>query len=139
VTQRAQELADLLAMLKIRSGRSYESISRKINASKSTVHRYCTTTSVPQEFSVLERIAVTCGASRDEMVRLHQLWIRATADDAEPSADNTARMAPATRLPAAPVDKPRPATPLVRRTVIPAQLLFAVGLVLCLLAPMPLI
>jgi hypothetical protein len=136
VTQPAQELADLLTGLKIRSGRSYESIGRRISASKSTVHRYCTAATVPQEFGVLERIAITCGACRDEIVRLHQLWIRATADDAAASANNAAP-APAPRPHAAPVEKPRTAAPLVRQTVVPprrpvALLLVRVGVVISL-------
>jgi hypothetical protein len=79
-TSSARDLGDLLERLKARSGRSYESIARKIHVSKSTVHRYCTGASLPQEFGVLERIGVVCGASRDELVRLHQLWIGASAD-----------------------------------------------------------
>lgn len=72
-----QDLGDLLEELKLRSGRSYASLGRKVHAAKSTVHRYCTGICLPREFGILERIAITCGASRDEMVRLHRLWIRA--------------------------------------------------------------
>lgn len=75
-----RDIGDLLERLKVRSGRSYESIGRKIHASKSTVHRYCTGASLPQEFGVLERIGIACGATHDEMTRLHQLWLLATSD-----------------------------------------------------------
>lgn len=82
---RARELGDLLELLKVRSDRSYESIARKIHVSKSTVHRYCTGASVPQQFGILERVGQACGASPEELVRLHRLWVRAahenTTDD----------------------------------------------------------
>jgi transcriptional regulator with XRE-family HTH domain len=67
----SRDLGDLLEQLKADSGRSYESIGRKTNLSKSTVHRYCTGAAVPREFGVLERIALACGAGRDDLVRLH--------------------------------------------------------------------
>ncbi len=75
----ARDLADLLERLKRRSGRSYESIGRKINASKSAVHRYCTGASLPQEFGTIERIARCCGATDDEMHELHRVWLAAVA------------------------------------------------------------
>jgi hypothetical protein len=74
---RPTELGELLEQLKVRSGRSYESIGRQIHLSKSAVHRYCTGAGVPREFGVVERIALACGASRDEMALLHRLWLRA--------------------------------------------------------------
>ncbi|NUT95219.1 MAG: helix-turn-helix domain-containing protein [Saccharothrix sp.] len=76
---RSRELGDRLEQLKLASGRSYEGIGRKVHLSKSAVHRYCTGASVPQEFAVVERIARACGASREELVRLHRAWLRATA------------------------------------------------------------
>ncbi|MFF1610662.1 serine hydrolase [Amycolatopsis sp. NPDC058278] len=82
VGQRAaafRDLGDVLEQLKKDSGRSCESIARKTNLSKSTVHRYCTGSAVPHEFGVLERIALVCGAGRDDLVRLHRLWLRASA------------------------------------------------------------
>src|SRR5690349_17376992 len=75
---RSRDLGDLLERLKVSSGRSYESIGRKIHVSKSTVHRYCTGAAVPREFGVVERLGLVCGASRDDMVLLHRLWLRAT-------------------------------------------------------------
>lgn len=80
---RYRELGDQLERLKVASGRSYESIGQKTHLSKSAVHRYCTGASVPREFGVVERIALVCGASRDEMVVVHRLWLRATADDGQ--------------------------------------------------------
>ncbi|MBB4965445.1 helix-turn-helix domain-containing protein [Saccharothrix violaceirubra] len=74
-----RELGNHLERLKVASGLSYDGIGRKIHLSKSAVHRYCTGSSVPREFATVERIASTCGAGRGEMVRLHRLWLRATA------------------------------------------------------------
>jgi hypothetical protein len=76
---RSRELGELLERLKAGSGRSYERISRQVHLSKSAVHRYCTGANVPREFGVLERIALVCGASREEMTALHREWLRATA------------------------------------------------------------
>jgi hypothetical protein len=86
---RASELGELLTRLKVTSGRSYESIGRQVHLSKSAVHRYCTGTNVPREFGLLERIALACGADRDDMARLHRLWLRETVldDGAGPPAD----------------------------------------------------
>lgn len=123
----ARDIGDLLELLKKRSGRSYESIARKIHVSKSAVHRYCTGTSLPKEFGVLERIGIACGAERAELVRLHQLWISA--------AGTTAGPAPVPRRPGEPVmaeaTASRPAA-RSRGRVWPgrrAQALLAVGLV----------
>ncbi|MCK9903043.1 hypothetical protein CC117_19625 [Parafrankia colletiae] len=84
----SEELGELLAALKKRSGHNYEWLGRKVNASKSTVHRYCTGRSVPSEFGPLERIARTCGADSVEIAQLFRAWERATA--ALPGADGAA-------------------------------------------------
>jgi hypothetical protein len=86
----AQELGDRLEQLKAVSGLSYDRIGRKVHLSKSAVHRYCRGASVPREFGTVERIALTCGASRDDMVVLHGLWLRATTpkSEAEPEAES---------------------------------------------------
>ncbi|HEX7307631.1 helix-turn-helix domain-containing protein [Lentzea sp.] len=73
-TRRPGGLSDLLEDLKARSGLSYEGIGRKTHLSKSAVHRYCTGLSVPQDFGVLERIGLACGATTAERLRLHDLW-----------------------------------------------------------------
>ncbi|MCG5213074.1 helix-turn-helix domain-containing protein [Streptosporangium soli] len=78
-TSHSEELGQLLREIKERSGRSYEWIGRKANASKSAVHRYCSGDGVPPTFAIIEQIAVACRADREDMVRLHQLWIRAVA------------------------------------------------------------
>ncbi|MFD4638110.1 helix-turn-helix domain-containing protein [Lentzea sp. NPDC058436] len=75
----ARELGERLERLKSASDLSYDRIGRRVHLSKSAVHRYCRGTSVPREFGTVERIALTCGASRDDMAALHHLWLRATA------------------------------------------------------------
>ncbi|MEV4313436.1 helix-turn-helix transcriptional regulator [Actinocrispum sp. NPDC049592] len=96
----SRDLGDLLERLKVGSGRSYESIARRTNLSRSTVHRYCTGSSVPKEFGVLERIALVCGADRQDLVQLHRLWLCATTSDEPTSAPVVAEAEP---VPPAPV------------------------------------
>ncbi|MFI7230414.1 helix-turn-helix domain-containing protein [Nonomuraea angiospora] len=83
------ELGQLLREIKERSGRSYEWIGKRINASKSTVHRYCSGQSIPPNFATVELIATACRADRDELVRLHRLWIEAIATAAPEKADDS--------------------------------------------------
>lgn len=75
---RPERLDDLLVDLKRRSGRSYEWIGRRANVGRSTVQRYCTGASVPQEFGVIEQIARACDADSDEIEQLFRLWRQAT-------------------------------------------------------------
>ena len=70
-------LADFVLMLKDRDGRSYQSLSRRLRISGSTLHRYGTASSVPREFSTLHSFAVTCGARAEEVHELHRLWAAA--------------------------------------------------------------
>ncbi|GAB3899416.1 hypothetical protein GCM10029964_085320 [Kibdelosporangium lantanae] len=95
-----RSLSDALEDLKVRSGLSYEGIGRKAHVSKSTVHRYCTGLSQPQNFGVVERIGLACGATRAEMLLLHRLWVRTT----EP--DGTEPHVPAITLPETPASRP---------------------------------
>ncbi|MFF6783152.1 helix-turn-helix domain-containing protein [Streptomyces sp. NPDC012510] len=71
------ELAAALEELKQRSGRSYQSIGQQINASKSTVYRYCAGHSLPKDFATVERFAKACQADRAETTTLYRLWVRA--------------------------------------------------------------
>ncbi|WP_112265403.1 helix-turn-helix domain-containing protein [Lentzea terrae] len=84
---RPRRLSEALEDLKVRSGHSYETIGRKCHASKSTVHRYCTGASLPLEFGIVERIGRVCGADREELLRLHQLWVSATSDKIPPRTE----------------------------------------------------
>lgn len=100
----ARELGERLAELKARSGRSYDSIGRRVNLGKSTVHRYCTGAAVPSQFAIVERIGTACGADAKELLALHRLWARATA-----AGDG--------RVPEEPQSEPTPAAPT--RTTAP--------------------
>ncbi|WP_222708968.1 helix-turn-helix domain-containing protein [Nonomuraea sp. C10] len=84
---RANELSRFLRQLKEQSGHSYEWIGRRVNASKSTVHRYCSGESVPPTFGLIEQIAKACQADKTDLAHLHRLWIRATTP-AEESAES---------------------------------------------------
>ncbi|MET8857691.1 helix-turn-helix domain-containing protein [Streptomyces sp. NPDC004579] len=72
--------AELLARLKARTDRSYAALARRLNMNASTLHRYCAGEAVPLDFAVVERFAALCGASTQERVELHRLWILAVAE-----------------------------------------------------------
>ena len=75
------ELGDSLAELKRRSGRSYEWIGKRVNLSKSAVHRLCAGQSVPPEFGRIEQVARACGAGADDIAGLFALWRQAITED----------------------------------------------------------
>jgi hypothetical protein len=110
---RTSELAELLQRLKTKSGRSYEYIGQRVHLSKSAVHRYCTGASVPSRYGVVEDIASVCGASPEEMVLLHRLWLRAATSTGDVETRTTA---PAAVTPA-PTTAPAIAAPA--RTTAP--------------------
>ncbi|WP_370961588.1 helix-turn-helix domain-containing protein [Amycolatopsis sp. cg9] len=126
---RYRDLGDRLERLKAESGHSYTGIGRKIHLSKSAVHRYCTGVSAPREFGVVERIALACGANRDEVVALHRLWLRATAP-AKDVADDLGREAAPVPIPAEPAHFPRRR----RRWLLPGVVTAMAGLLALLLA-----
>ncbi|MHC0432756.1 helix-turn-helix domain-containing protein [Streptomyces sp. O3] len=74
-----EEFAAEVRALKERSGRSYESLARRLNVSASTLYRYCSGEAVPAEFTPVEQLARLCGVSADERLRLQRLWILADA------------------------------------------------------------
>ncbi|MGW1930460.1 helix-turn-helix domain-containing protein [Streptomyces sp. NPDC001919] len=53
-----EEFAGLVRALKARDGRSYEALGRRLSVSASTLHRYCSGATVPEEFAVVERLAL---------------------------------------------------------------------------------
>ncbi|WP_018512593.1 helix-turn-helix domain-containing protein [Streptomyces sp. ScaeMP-e10] len=55
-----QEFAGLVRALKARDGRSYEPLGRRLSISASTLHRYCSGATVPEEFTVVDRLALCC-------------------------------------------------------------------------------
>ncbi|MFF5427334.1 MULTISPECIES: helix-turn-helix domain-containing protein [unclassified Streptomyces] len=89
-----EEFAGLVRALKARDGRSYEALGRRLSVSASTLHRYCSGTTVPEEFAVVDRLALLCGADGEERRALEEAWRRAAR----------------TRLPGRPTP-PRPAQP----------------------------
>ncbi|MEY9893837.1 plasmid maintenance system antidote protein VapI [Catenulispora sp. MAP5-51] len=66
--------------LKDRSGRSYGALAQRLHTSTSTLHRYCNGTTVPAEFAPAERFARACGATPEEVLALHRLWLLADAE-----------------------------------------------------------
>ncbi|MGW4753376.1 helix-turn-helix domain-containing protein [Streptomyces chartreusis] len=74
-----QEFAALLRRLKERTDRSYGQLARRLNMNTSTLHRYCAGDAVPLDFAPVERFAALCGATPEERLELHRLWILAVA------------------------------------------------------------
>ncbi|MFF7558659.1 helix-turn-helix domain-containing protein [Streptomyces pseudovenezuelae] len=74
-----QEFAALLRRLKERTDRSYGSLARRLSMNTSTLHRYCAGDAVPVDFAPAERFAALCGASAEERMELHRLWLAAVA------------------------------------------------------------
>ncbi|MER6157869.1 helix-turn-helix transcriptional regulator [Streptomyces sp. NPDC001868] len=75
----ADDFAALLRRLKDRTDRSYGSLARRVDMNTSTLHRYCAGEAVPQDFAPLERLATFCGATPQERLDLHRLWLSAVA------------------------------------------------------------
>ena len=69
-----------LRELKDRSGRSYGALAQRLHTSTSTLHRYCNGTTVPAEFAPAERFARACGATPEEVLALHRMWLLADAE-----------------------------------------------------------
>ncbi|MGI5193493.1 helix-turn-helix domain-containing protein [Streptomyces sp. CA-288835] len=75
----SERFAACLRSLKERSGLSYAALAAKAGASGSSVHRYCSGTSVPHDYGTVHRLAVACGAAPEELRTLHKLWALADA------------------------------------------------------------
>ncbi len=71
------EFAALLRELKGRTDRSYGRLARRLGMNTSTLHRYCAGDAVPVDFAPIERFAALCGATPEERLDLHRLWLRA--------------------------------------------------------------
>ncbi|WP_210584544.1 helix-turn-helix transcriptional regulator [Streptomyces sp. GESEQ-35] len=71
--------AALLRQLKARTDRSYGALARRLHMNTSTLHRYCAGEAVPLDFAPVERFAALCGASSEERLELHRLWLAAVA------------------------------------------------------------
>lgn len=61
-----EEFAGLVRALKARNGRSDEALGRRLSVSASTLHRYCSGATVPEEFAMVDRLALLCGADEEE-------------------------------------------------------------------------
>lgn len=79
MSQHVEEFAGRLRGLKERSGRSYGMLATRLHVSTSTLHRYCNGVAVPGEYAPVERFARQCGASAEELLALHRLWLLADA------------------------------------------------------------
>ncbi|MFC4503853.1 MULTISPECIES: helix-turn-helix domain-containing protein [Streptomyces] len=77
-----------LRALRERAGLSYEALSQKTGISRSSLHRYCAGSSVPQDYGVAHRVATVCGASPAELRELHQLWALADTDRTPPQPES---------------------------------------------------
>ncbi|SDP99323.1 Helix-turn-helix domain-containing protein [Lentzea jiangxiensis] len=97
-----EELACHLAALKQRSGlSSCSEWGRKSHISSSTLHRYCSGTTVPPDCRTVVGIATACSADDEELVELLAQWRVATGQAALPEI---VRPAPESRR------SPRPRT-----------------------------
>ncbi|MFJ5777678.1 helix-turn-helix domain-containing protein [Streptomyces sp. NPDC093094] len=97
-----EQFAALLRRLKDRTDRSYGSLARRLSMNTSTLHRYCAGEAVPQDYAPVERLAAFCGATAEERLELHRLWLlaiaarqrpRAGEEEAEPAAAEGVRTA----------------------------------------------
>ncbi|MEU2180005.1 helix-turn-helix domain-containing protein [Streptomyces thermolilacinus] len=102
-----EEFAGLVRALKARDGRSYEALGRRLRVSASTLHRYCSGATVPEEFAVVDRLALLCGADEEERRALEAAWT-----EADRARRRTAPPVPSpTPEPSTPDSNPEPAAP----------------------------
>ncbi|MFJ3706176.1 MULTISPECIES: helix-turn-helix transcriptional regulator [Streptomyces] len=103
-----EEFAGLVRALKARDGRSYEALGRRLSVSASTLHRYCSGATVPEEFAVVDRLALLCGADEEERRAMEAAWTE--ADRARRRAASPAPT-PVPAVSAAPESNPDPSAP----------------------------
>jgi hypothetical protein len=92
-TAGVESFAAYLRMLKHRSGRGFDRLGKQAGVSSSSLHRYCSGTSVPPDYRVVHSFAKACGASPDELRQLHRLWAIADAEREADAATGTSRPA----------------------------------------------
>ncbi|MFC9389441.1 helix-turn-helix domain-containing protein [Streptomyces venezuelae] len=97
-----EEFARLMRALKARDGRSYEALGRRLSVSASTLHRYCSGATVPEEFAVVDRLALLCGADEEERRALEAAWTHADGARRPPAPEPRPEPAPE------PAPDPRP-------------------------------
>ncbi|WP_299542434.1 helix-turn-helix transcriptional regulator [uncultured Streptomyces sp.] len=100
-----EEFAGLVRALKARDGRSYEALGRRLSVSASTLHRYCSGATVPEEFAVVDRLALLCGTDEEERRALEAAWT-----EADRARRRAAPPAP-TPVPAVSESNPEPTAP----------------------------
>ncbi|MGW6565735.1 helix-turn-helix domain-containing protein [Streptomyces sp. NPDC054975] len=105
------EFARLMRTLKARDGRSYEALGRRLSVSASTLHRYCSGATVPEEFAVVDRLAVLCGADEGERRDLEGAWTRADGARRPPAPEPGAEPKPAPEVKPAPKPASAPQAP----------------------------
>ncbi|MFC8272411.1 helix-turn-helix domain-containing protein [Streptomyces sp. NPDC057271] len=103
-----EEFARLARALKARDGRSYEALGRRLSVSASTLHRYCSGATVPEEFAVVERLALLCGADEEERRALRVAWTRADGARRPPAPEPDAEPEPGPEPEPAPTPEPEP-------------------------------
>ncbi|WP_405872730.1 helix-turn-helix domain-containing protein [Streptomyces zaomyceticus] len=103
-----EEFARLVRTLKARDGRSYEALGRRLSVSASTLHRYCSGATVPEEFAVVDRLALLCGADEEERRALEAAWTRADGARRPPAPEPGAKPAPEPRAKPTPRPGPEP-------------------------------
>lgn len=74
-----ERFAAYLRMLKGRSGLGFNQLGRLAGVSGSSLHRYCSGASVPQDYRIVLSFARSCGATGEEIRHLHRLWSAAEA------------------------------------------------------------
>ncbi|MFJ8629502.1 helix-turn-helix domain-containing protein [Streptomyces sp. NPDC093568] len=109
-----QEFAASLRRLKERTDRSYGQLARRLNMNTSTLHRYCAGDAVPVDFAPVERFAALCGATPQERLELHRLWILAVAARQRARTGATPAASAVTAADPAPEPAPEPAVEPVR-------------------------
>ncbi|MGW1714444.1 helix-turn-helix domain-containing protein [Streptomyces sp. NPDC002156] len=114
-----EEFAALLRGLKDRTDRSYGSLARRLHMNTSTLHRYCAGEAVPQDFAPVERLAAFSGATPEERLELHRLWLSAVAARQRVGAAGSAAEEKAAEV-AAPEPAPEPAPELESEPDAPA-------------------
>lgn len=103
-----EEFARLVRALKARDGRSYEALGRRLSVSASTLHRYCSGATVPEEFAVVDRLALLCGADEEERRALEAAWNRADRTRRPPVPEPPAEPAPEPGPEPKPAPEPAP-------------------------------
>lgn len=106
-----EEFARQVRTLKERSGRSYGALARRLDVSTSTLFRYCSGETVPERFTVIDRLARLCGATEEERRALQRLWTGADQIRRPPTATPTPTPPPAPEPKPEPKPEPEPAQP----------------------------